>query len=58
MRLLLAKQYLTTSDMSLDGVAFMLGYGETNSFIRAFSLWTGHTPQQFRNHQRENTATG
>lgn len=47
-RLLLAKQYLSTTDMTMDSIAFMLGYLEAASFVRAFTLWTGATPAQFR----------
>lgn len=51
-RLLLAKQYLSTTDMSMDSIAFMLGYLEANSFVRAFTLWTGTTPSAYRTEQR------
>ncbi len=47
-RLLLAKQYLASTDMDMDSIAFMLGYLEANSFIRAFTLWTGTSPNQYR----------
>ena len=47
-RLLLAKQYLSSGDMSTDSIAFMLGYLEANSFVRAFTLWTGTTPAAYR----------
>lgn len=50
-RLLLAKQYLSTTDMSMDSIAFMLGYLEANSFVRAFTLWTGTTPAAYRTEQ-------
>ena len=47
-RLLLAKQYLVSGDMSVDSIAFMLGYLESNSFVRAFTLWTGTSPAAYR----------
>nr|WP_300336930.1 AraC family transcriptional regulator [Actinomyces sp.] len=47
-RLLLAKQYLASPHMSTDSIAFMLGYQEANSFVRAFTLWTGRTPSDYR----------
>lgn len=47
-RLLLAKQYLGSTTMGIDSIAFMLGYTETTSFVRAFSTWEGHTPAQYR----------
>lgn len=50
-RLLLAKQYLASGDMSMDAIAFMLGYLEANSFVRAFTLWTGTSPAAYRANQ-------
>ncbi|WP_024541509.1 helix-turn-helix domain-containing protein [Bifidobacterium choerinum] len=47
-RLLLSEQYLSSSSMTLDSIAFMLGYAEVNSFIRAFTMWTGKSPTEFR----------
>lgn len=47
-RQLLAQQYLTTSDMDMDTIAFMLGYAEAGSFVRAFTLWTGTSPAAYR----------
>ncbi len=47
-RQLLAQQYLSTSDMSMDTIAFMLGYTEAGSFVRAFTLWTGLNPTTYR----------
>ena len=35
-RELLAKNYLKNTDMSSDDIAFLLGYQEINSFLRAF----------------------
>lgn len=47
-RLLLAEQYLADGDMTVDQVAFMLGYAETTSFMRAFTGWTGKSPAVYR----------
>ena len=47
-RQLLAQQYLTTGDMDMDTIAFMLGYAEAGSFVRAFTLWTGASPAAYR----------
>lgn len=47
-RELLAKRYLTTTSMRTDEIAFMLGYVEHNSFLRAFSSWTGVSPSEYR----------
>ena len=47
-RELLAKNYLRNTDMSSDDIAFLLGYQELNSFLRAFSLWTGMSISEYR----------
>ena len=47
-RELLAKHYLRNTDMSSDDIAFLLGYQEINSFLRAFSAWTGMSVTEFR----------
>lgn len=48
-RKLLAKTYLTNTEMSAEDIAFLLGYQETGSFLRAFFLWTGQTVSEYRN---------
>ncbi|ENV31768.1 AraC family transcriptional regulator [Acinetobacter gerneri] len=47
-RLLLAKQYLDDPHLSLKEIALLLCYSEQSAFQRAFKLWTGMTPQQWR----------
>ena len=47
-REMLARQYLSNTEISVGEVAFLLGYSETNSFVRAFKLWTGQTIGEFR----------
>ena len=47
-REMLAKNYLLNTQMSIDEIAFLLAYQETNSFQRAFAIWTGKTAQQCR----------
>lgn len=47
-RELLAKNYLKNTDMSSDDIAFLLGYQEINSFLRAFSLWTGMSVSEYK----------
>lgn len=44
----LARHYLGVSDYSSTEIAFLLGYEETNSFYRAFRVWTGNTPEEIR----------
>lgn len=44
----LAKTALLRSDISLDELAFQLGYTEQSTFGRAFRRWTSMTPGEFR----------
>lgn len=43
-----AKKYLRDTSVSAKEIAFLLGYNEPNSFLRAFKLWTGKTVREFR----------
>lgn len=47
-RELLAKTYLTNTEMPAEEIAFLLGYQETSSFLRAFALWTWQTVSAYR----------
>ncbi|MDY2960387.1 MAG: helix-turn-helix transcriptional regulator [Hornefia sp.] len=47
-REMLAKHYIKTTDMSIDDMAFLLGYLEVNSFLRAFNVWTGMSISEYR----------
>ncbi|MDN7591323.1 AraC family transcriptional regulator [Burkholderia seminalis] len=44
----LAWHYLDRSDLPYSQIAFLLGYQDPNSFFRAFSEWTGMTPDAAR----------
>jgi len=44
----LARHYLKTSAMTGAEISFLLGYEDPNSFVRAFSQWTGTTPERAR----------
>ena len=44
----LAQHYLARSSVSLAEVAYLLGFQDGNSFIRAFRGWTGQTPGEYR----------
>jgi len=44
----LARHYLATSRMPAAEISFLLGYGDPNSFYRAFHGWTGTTPERLR----------
>lgn len=43
-----AIEYLTDLSLDIKEVAFMIGYEEQNSFYRAFRLWEGNTPSNWR----------
>ena len=47
-RELLAKHYIRNTDMGSDDIAFLLGYQEVNSFLRAFSVWTGMSITEYK----------
>ena len=47
-RELLAKHYLRNTEMNSDEIAFLLGYQEINSFLRAFNIWTGKSITDYR----------
>ncbi len=47
-RELLAKNYLNHTNLSSEEIAFLLGYQDTNSFFRAFSLWTGKSVTEYK----------
>jgi AraC-like DNA-binding protein len=43
----LAEELLDTGVLSVEDVAYRLGYAEASSFIHAFKRWTGMTPAAF-----------
>lgn len=43
-----AKEYLLNSSLDIKEVAFMIGYEDQNSFFRAFRIWEGETPSNWR----------
>ncbi len=44
----LADHYLEKSPMSLSEISFLLGFQDSNSFIRAFTAWKGVSPGTYR----------
>jgi AraC-like DNA-binding protein len=48
----LAKWYLTETDHRLDQFAYLLGYTDTATLVRAFKRWTGTTPIAYRSKHR------
>jgi AraC-like DNA-binding protein len=47
-RLTLANDWLTGSDLDLKHVSFLLGYSEPAAFSRAYKRWTGRSPSSAR----------
>jgi AraC-like DNA-binding protein len=52
-----AIKYLRDTDMTVEEVAFALGFSDAASFRRAFRRWTSVPPQHFRQSGRADTAT-
>ncbi len=44
----LATEYVQRSDISLQEVAFLLGFSDQSNFSRAFRRWTGASPKDWR----------
>ncbi|KGR85950.1 AraC family transcriptional regulator [Lysinibacillus boronitolerans] len=43
-----AREYLADPSLDIKDVAFLIGYEDQNSFYRAFHLWEGDTPSNWR----------
>lgn len=48
----LARHYLNNSYLELNEAAYLLGYEDGNSFVRAFRTWEGVPPARWREKQR------
>ena len=48
----LARDYLNNSVLELNEAAYLLGYNDSNSFVRAFRSWEGIPPARWREEQR------
>ncbi|CAM3828945.1 AraC family transcriptional regulator [Aeromicrobium ponti] len=44
-----AREYLSSPSIDIKEVAFLVGYEDQNAFYRAFRLWEGDTPSNWRN---------
>jgi AraC-like DNA-binding protein len=53
----LARQYLNNSVLELNEAAYLLGYEDGNSFVRAFRTWEGVPPARWRERQRSQAAS-
>ncbi len=50
-RLSMAVAYLRSGDLSVNQVAYLVGFSDPAAFSRAFRRWTGETPGRFRRSQ-------
>lgn len=48
----LARHYLNNSVLELSEAAYLLGYNDANSFVRAFRAWEGVPPARWREQRR------
>ena len=53
----LARQYLNNSFLELNEAAYLLGYEDGSSFVRAFRTWEGVPPARWREQQRARAAS-
>jgi len=53
----LARHYLNNSALELNEAAYLLGYEDGNSFVRAFRTWEGVPPATWRGQQRARAAS-
>ena len=53
----LARHYLTSSLLDLNETAYLLGYEDSNSFVRAFRSWEGVPPAYWRGTQQVKAAS-
>jgi len=44
----LAEEYIVRSDLSVNEIAYMLGFSDCSNFARSFRRWTGQCPSDFR----------
>lgn len=47
-REMLALHYIRNTDISTNDIAYLLGYQELNSFLRAFTAWTGMNVTEYK----------
>ena len=51
-REMLAIHYIRNTDIGTNDIAFLLGYQEINSFLRAFTIWTGKSISDYKKEQK------
>jgi AraC-like DNA-binding protein len=53
----LALRYVSSHDLELTEIAFLLGFSQSTAFHRAFKRWTGDTPLKYRRAQQPGRTT-
>jgi AraC-like DNA-binding protein len=49
----LAEEYIVRSDLSVNEIAYMLGFSDCSNFARSFRRWTGKSPSDYRESLRK-----
>ena len=49
----MAQDYLSTRNLPMGNLAYMLGYADQSAFNHAFRRWYGMTPRQWRRHSAQ-----
>jgi AraC-like DNA-binding protein len=47
-----AKLHLEQPDIAVSEIAYLLGFADPSTFVRAFKRWTGETPARYRAQRR------
>jgi AraC-like DNA-binding protein len=48
----LAEEYITRADLTINEIAYMLGFSDCSNFARSFRRWTGVSPTEFRDNMQ------
>src|SRR4030095_6081041 len=51
LRMEVAVKYLRDTELTVDDIAYSLGFSEATNFRRAFRRWTSRSPREFRDHE-------
>ncbi|MBT6584015.1 MAG: helix-turn-helix transcriptional regulator, partial [Gammaproteobacteria bacterium] len=50
----LAEDYIPRADLTINEVAYMLGFSDCSNFARSFRRWTGKSPTEYRQQLHKN----
>ncbi len=48
----LAEEYIERADLSVNEIAYMLGFSDCSNFARSFRRWMGTSPTDYREQKR------